>query len=279
MTQPTPPLKLLLPLIALLALFTPLPAAPSGWRGDGTGTYPAADPPLAWSRISTGVEGLRFIASKPAAADTGIAMPDGVAREWLIAGPIPIFKQGEEETALPNESQLTPEAGQPAGQTKWQKVTLDSAYLDFNRLFGKPTDQSVAAYAFTNIYSSTRGAFRLNLTCINAGVLYLNGKKFPIGARMNLDLIQGWNRLLLRVSPAEKDWYAVPVFHARGKAEFHEKNVAWRTPLPGVQPAFYGGGSGAGSPIIVGDKLYLQSEPHDLICLNPPRQLFRSCLR
>lgn len=268
MNTSTPHPKLLSPLIALLVFMPSLSAAPTGWRGDGTGQYPAADPPLHWSRISTAVEDLRFSTSQPA-PDTAAPMPDGVARQWLIAGPIPLVKQGDEEIALPNESQLSPKAGDPAGQTKWQKVTLDSAYLDFNRLLGKPNDQAVAAYAFTNIYSPAGGAFRLNLTCINSGALYLNGKKFPsIGPRLNLDLIKGWNHLFLRVSPGEKDWYAVPVFHARGKAQFHETSITWRTSLPGVHPAFYGGGSGAGSPVIVGDKLYLQSEPHDLICLS-----------
>ena len=259
--------------IALLALALPraiLAADPAtGWRGDGTGKYPAVNPPTLWSRTSAAVEGLRFVAKKPADTEMGTAMPDGVIREWLIAGPIPLIKQGDEELALPDEAALAPEEGQPAADRKWQKVTLDSAYLDFNRLLGKPKDQAVAAYAFTNIYSPTGGAFRLNLTYINAAALYLNGKKpAAIGNRMSLDLARGWNRLLLRVSPGETDWYAVPVFHARGRAQFHETNIAWHTPLPGAQPGFYGGGSGAGSAVIIGDKLYLQSEPHDLICLN-----------
>lgn len=39
----------------------------------------------------------------------------------------------------------------------------------------------------------------------------MNGKKIASGNRVNLELAKGWNRLLLRVSPGEKDWYAVPV--------------------------------------------------------------------
>lgn len=240
----------------------------NGWRGDGTGRYPEANPPVEWSRASVAVDELRFVAGKPGDMETGSAMRDGVVREWLIAGPVPLIKQGDEETGLAEEATLAPEEGAAAGAGKWRKVTLDSAYLDFNRLLGRAKDQSVAAYACSNVYSPVGGAFRLNLTYINSSLVYLNGKKVASGARVNLELVKGWNRLVLRVSPGEKDWYAVPVFHARGKAEFHETGIAWRTPLPGVHTAFYGGGSGAGSPVIVGEKLYLQSEPHDLICLN-----------
>src|SRR5207253_3716197 len=49
---------------------------------------------------------------------------------------------------------------------------------------------------------------------------------------------------------------------------YQEGNIAWQTRLPGVRGGFYGGGSGAGSPVIVGDRMYLLSEPHDLICIN-----------
>ncbi len=40
-----------------------------------------------------------------------------------------------------------------------------------------------------------------------------------------------------------------------------------RPPLPGVQLGFYGGGEGVGAPVVVGDRLYLQSESYDLLCL------------
>lgn len=55
----------------------------------------------------------------------------------LIAGPVPLVKQGEEEIGLGNEAALAPEEGETAGAGKWRKVTLDSAYLDFNRLLGR----------------------------------------------------------------------------------------------------------------------------------------------
>ena len=34
--------------------FYPSPEHPVGWRGDGTGCYPAAHPPTTWSRTQSG---------------------------------------------------------------------------------------------------------------------------------------------------------------------------------------------------------------------------------
>jgi outer membrane protein assembly factor BamB len=251
-----------------LALAVRAQEPPSGWRGDGSGRYPTADPPTTWSRTSATVAALRYASHKPADPDTATSMPDGVIRDWLILGPLPLLKGDPgDDTALPDEAALAPEVDQEAAGKRWQKVTLDSAYLDFTRLLGKLPGDNAAALAFTNIYSPAGGAFRLNLTAIGAAQVYLNGKK-TAGDRRTLDLAKGWNRLLLRVAPGEKDWYAVPVIHARGRCDYQETGIAWRTPLPGVHPAFYGGGGGVGSPVIVGDRLYLLSEPNDLICLD-----------
>src|SRR6185436_6435124 len=56
--------------------------------------------------------------------------------------------------------------------------------------------------------------------------------------------------------------------YARAPAQFQETNLAWTLPLPGVNGGFYGGGTGVGAPIIVGNRIYLLSEPHDLICID-----------
>lgn len=213
--------------------------------------------------------GLRFSAGKTTGPEAGAAMPDGVIREWLIAGPLPLVDQGAADAiTLPDEAALDPGAGDKAGESVWKKVTLDSGYLDFNRLLGKAPKPEVGVLAFTRIYSPTGGKFRLNLTFINKMMIWVNGKKpAQVGARMTVELASGWNRVLLRISPGEVDWYAVPIFHAAGGAEYTEAGIAWHTVLPGVTPAFYGGGMGAGSPVIGGENLYLLSEPHDLICV------------
>ena len=115
----------------------------------------------------------------------------------------------------------------------------------------------------------------MNLTYVGEVRVLVNGKACqPFGPRFRLDLLKGWNRILLKVSPGSKeatgvaDWYAVPVLRGEAPCEYRDTNIAWRTPLPGVMPAFYGGGTGVGAPVTVGARLYLPSEPHDLVCLN-----------
>lgn len=153
-------------------------------------------------------------------------------------------------------------------RTESGKFAPDSAYLDFNRLLGKPQKADYAALAFTRVFSSNGGKFRLNLTSVDKMMIWVNGKRpAQIGARMTVELASGWNRVLLRISPGEKDWYAVPVFHAQNRGDYTEAGIAWHPSLPGAMPAFYGGGAGAGSPVIGGENLYVLSEPHDLICL------------
>jgi len=86
-------------------------------------------------------------------------------------------------------------------------------------------------------------------------------------ARIKLHLAKGWNRLLIKASPGENDWFLIPVLHACPPAEYEATNIAWTTRLPGAHTGFYGGGMGVGSPTIAGDRLYLLSEAHDLVCI------------
>ena len=239
------------------------------WRGDGTGKYPDATPPLAWSRTSTAVKSLRYGAELATNADAGTAMADGVIRDWLVVGPLPLTQtKGQEPSAIPDEAALAPTAGQAAGAKQWRKVSLDSAYLDFTRLVGKPEDEDVAAFAFTHVFSPTGGKFRVNLTTVGHARLWINGKPpSAMGSRLTIELAKGWNRLLLRVSPGEKDWYVVPVLQGQGRCEYQQSGIAWRVALPGAAPSFYGGGMGGRRAVIVGDRMYLLSEPHDLICI------------
>lgn len=194
-------------------------------------------------------------------------MPDGVIRQWLILGPVPSPQENPaQQDVLPGEAELAPEEGQKTGQWVWKTITVDTSWLDFAALLGKHKD--ALAYACTYIYSPTGGTFRLNLSYVGNVRICVNGKASkPIGTRFQLDLTKGWNRLLLRVSSGEQDWFVVPVLHGWGGGSYRQTNIAWRTPLPGVMPAYYGGGMGVGAPVIAGDRLYVQSEPHDLICI------------
>jgi len=243
-------------------------AATAGWRGDGTGKFPAAEPPTVWGRTSKAVKGLRWQARKPKEGDAGTPMPDGVVREWLVLGPVPVPESAKvERDALPNEVQSAPDEGEKSGELAWTKVSTDTAWLDFAKLFGM-RPQNVA-YACANVYSETGGQIRLVLSYVGGARVAVNGKEIKPwwGVRATLDFAKGWNRILLKIAPGENDWFVVPLLHCWPPAEYENTNIAWTTPLPDAKDGFYGGGMGVASPLVIGDRLYLLSEPHDLICL------------
>ncbi len=105
-------------------------------------------------------------------------------------------------------------------------MTLDSSYLDFAKLIGKPG--AAVAYACTYVYAPAPGTFRMNLTYVGQVRVCVNGKAAQEmgGARSKVDLVKGWNRILLKVSPGSKeatgvaDWYAVPVLHGWAPCEY-----------------------------------------------------------
>ena len=60
-----------------------------GWRGDGSGVYPDADPRAQWQRITRAVAGLRVQAEAPKGdGPSGQACPDGVIRELRFLRPV-----------------------------------------------------------------------------------------------------------------------------------------------------------------------------------------------
>jgi outer membrane protein assembly factor BamB len=253
-------------ILVLLALGGAAPDATVGWRGDGSGKYPAATPPVTWGRAAKATQALRCQAGKPKAAETGAPLADGVIRDWLVLSPAPEGSKVDKEN-LPNEAELAPEENEKTGDGSWKKVRLDTAWMDFSLLTGKSAKG--IGCAATNLYSAAGGKFLVNVTQLGAFRITVNGKALPSGyGRYTIDLVKGWNRLLVKVAPHETGWACTLTLHARAPAEFEDTNIAWSLPLPGVNGGFYGGGMGCGSPVIIGERIYLLSEPHDLICLN-----------
>lgn len=159
-------------------------------------------------------------------------MADGVTREWLVLGPVPLPENTKvDEDSLPGETQVTPHADEKVGGQVWKKVTIDTAYLDFVAMFGKRQD--VVAYAYSHVYSETGGTFRMNMTYVGGLRVILNGKAAPaVGPRISLTLAKGWNSLLLKASPGETGWYLVPTLHGCPPAAYEETNIAWTAPFP-----------------------------------------------
>jgi len=246
---------------------------PIGFRGDGSGKFPDADPPVTWGRVSHALKGLRYQANKPAGAESsGKPMTDGVVRDWLILGPVavPDAPNAVELDTLPNETRLAPDEGDTIGALVWKKIVAETATLDFTSLLGEHPNSF--AYAFTYIFSDTGGQFTLQFTHRFHARVILNGKQVLAtsntdGARVSIKLEKGWNNLLLKVSSEAAQWYAIPLFHAHIPNGYDETNIAWMTPLPGAR-VYQGTAAAPGGPIVVGDKIFVQCEPHDLFCLN-----------
>ncbi|HEY3321125.1 MAG TPA: PQQ-binding-like beta-propeller repeat protein [Planctomycetota bacterium] len=249
----------------------------SGWRGDGTGKYPDAEPPVEWGRISNVMKGLRAQAAKPASAEpAGKPIPDGALREWLVLGPVAIPDEPKalEKDTLPGEAQLEPSAGDKTGELTWKAVALDHTLFDFNTIIGKH-DKSFA-YACTHVYSETGGTYRANFTTSGNVRVIVNGKPAKaMGIRSQLQFVKGWNRLLVKVTSTpsaevkgERTWYLQAVLHGMPPVQYEDTNIAWYRPLPGAAAGFYGGGSGNGAAVVCGEKLFVPVEPYDLYCLN-----------
>ena len=169
----------------------------SGWRGDGTGRYPSATPPVTWGRVSRALQGLRFRAARPGPQDTGTPMADGVVREWLVLHPAPEGSKVDKEV-LPGEADLAPAENEKTGDAVWKKITFESAWMDFTSLLGK-NGRGIGC-ALTHLFSESGGSFRLHATTVGALKIVLNGKTLPTAyGRYNIDLAKGWNRLLLKV--------------------------------------------------------------------------------
>ena len=66
--------------------FRPSEQRPVGWRGDGSGRFPGATPPLHWGRVAKYVKSLRSQATKPEVGETGKPISDGIIREWVWTG-------------------------------------------------------------------------------------------------------------------------------------------------------------------------------------------------
>ncbi|MDB6031078.1 MAG: bamB 3, partial [Verrucomicrobiales bacterium] len=200
------------------------------------------------------------------------SMPDGVVREWLVLGPVPVpdVPKASEKDTLPNELQLAPEEGDKVAGLVWKKVNANSATLDFTALLG--TNNNSFAYAHTYLHSDLGGAFVLQFTHRSSTRVVLNGKQAyasdaTYAGRINLRLLPGWNRLLVKVSSDDSQWFGIPVLHAHDARGYEEKNILWKTALPGAR-VYQATPAGPGGPIVVKDKIFVLCEPHDLFCLN-----------
>jgi hypothetical protein len=270
-----------LAILSLLAFTAATFAAePIGWRNDSTGIYPQTTPPLHWNRTSKTVNALRFQATPPTDdKPAGQPMPDGAIRDWLLLGPLDDAKDEKKKPTDPIFTQdlatLAPAPGDKAADTQWTKHTTDTTFIDFAKVYdayGKKIKK--AAYAASYVYSPDAANFLVSVNHTeDAFFFWVNGKlthkpdEVVNYAPQTVKLKKGWNTILLRSKPSRGErpnpgtWYASVVFRAvPDKAEFEQTNIRWKTTISGSE--------GFGGPIAVKDKIFLQSEMADLVCVD-----------
>lgn len=274
-----------------------------GWRGNWTGLWPDAKTPLEWHRLPRGIATqLRCQAARPDPHDEKRAalIDEGFLRDWLILGPFPLtdsIKDIDQDT-LGGEATAQPAKGDKVGSLTWQSLYVppvdfyalgpaELPYVDLGKALGsvKPNQ---AAYAQTYLFAPRAGQVRVVFDHAHGCKVWLNGKVVyreperqmhfgywvslsrielswdqPRSPQMTLDLKQGWNRLLLKLTTPRTDSWKQHQFTLRLSdppgTEYDEHNIAWMTELPNRSSS---------TPILVGDRLFVMADPDELLCLD-----------
>ena len=283
-----------------------------GWRGNWTGLYGDADPPIEWGRAVQGVlAGATCQAAKPAeAAPAGATkLDDGLIRDWLIIGPLAVGDSVKDFAAeqIPGEADLAPAAGEKVGRLAWQRHqlikqpdyerwgTTELDWIDLAPVFeGKPNH---VAYAHTYLHCRRAGKAMMVVEHGYGMKLWVNGKAVYSHAKnagglgsyvgisrqarahvhsrspeIIIDLKAGWNRVLVKVGSYNRKGWRVLRFAQR---------------LMEIDPVAYADRNIVwatklpdrtnASPILVGDRIFTPSEPDELLCVdkNTGRILWR----
>ena len=248
--------------------YMPSPEQPYGWRGDGSGRYPGATPPVQFGRLAiTPLNALKCQAKKPApdvASGTSLSEYAGEFRitEWLVLGPIdpPDATHPLNGEPIPNETALAPDEGDAAGTLKWKRVE-GMAGVDFGTVFGvKPAGK--IAYAVAYVHSDE--AFKCAMFWHGRDMKqWLNGAPASGWERAKQSIKKGWNQIVVKMAaPANQDgWtFSMSLFpHSEEGLTYRETNIRWSRPLPA---------SSWSMPVLAGNKIFVTSDPSDLICLD-----------
>ncbi|HEY3319164.1 MAG TPA: PQQ-binding-like beta-propeller repeat protein [Planctomycetota bacterium] len=257
--------------------FSASPEHPIGWRGDWTGRYPGATPPLQWSRRVKGVTSeLKYQARKPAGRDAGATGKEAVSleyfaiKEWLVAGPFNAtdLKEGLEKDFLGGETSIQPNEGDKTGEVAWKflRASMETQTthihnggmcrhlnVDFVYAFGKfSRDEKLnfkvegdfdhkVAYAHTYIHAPNGG--KASLTNLNWGAgakAWLNGEPLKVAVETNKNV---WDKKEIEVTLAQ-GWNRLLIKVASGADAWtpgHEVVSRWRCVayLSPILPASY----------------------------------------
>lgn len=297
----------LMGLFLSFAALSPCRADPAnGWRGNGTGLWPDARPPLEWSRIPNGVlSDLRSLPGRPddKAALDAPRLEKGLVRDWLMIGPFAVKDSVRDfdEAQLANEATVQPIAGDRVGPLTWKALT---AQLDDRWVFGTPAlpvaDLAAAvggfkpnqvAYAHTNLFASKGGRVRAIVEHAHGMKVWLNGKGVYSSAERGGGM--GNYYALSRVEFGEWNVTASPHFDLELKpgwnrllvkvSTFNKDNQGWTQQqfcmrlmdAPTVPHESKNilwmtelPHRSNATPIVVGNRVLVMAEPDELLCLD-----------
>ncbi|MCW8133112.1 MAG: PQQ-binding-like beta-propeller repeat protein [Planctomycetota bacterium] len=256
--------------------YLPSPENPVGWRGDGSGRYPGATPPMEWYVRLKNCPGLATSAGKPKGPPARLEPSVDIAlNDWIGIGPWTVAskKEGLDTAHLPDELTVEPSEGEKAGDKAWKRLNAQNGGMNFAEAFGEspreagqspwqPPKQQKVAYAATYVFAPTEGVVALYWTHNDGCRLYCNGTL--VGERNGdtytgkpmvnrFALKQGWNRLLLKTWGHDGTWafsgwlQKLPPKSGNGY-EYESKNIAYKVMLPGDSKS---------NPIVAGSKIFL----------------------
>jgi outer membrane protein assembly factor BamB len=290
--------------LAFLLLATAANAADpvSGWRGNETGLWPDARPPLEWYRLPRGaLESMRAAAALPGGEGHGDAplVRKGQVRDWLVIGPFAVQDSVKDfdRDLLGGEAAAEPAVGRKVGDVAWQAVaatadditvfgTAELPWLDLAKVVGFRPNQFVYAHAY--LFSPRGGPVRVVVDHGFGLKAWVNGKEvyrvpdrrmglgsYPALSKIELqhldqpsprfaaELKPGWNRVLLKMSTSNRD-------------DFKELRCCLRVMDP--PDVKYDSknilwmtplpGRSTSTPVLAGDRLFVLCEPDEILCVD-----------
>lgn len=273
----------------------------SGWRGNATGLWPDANPPLEWGRTPRGaLEGLRAAANRPPNDEPGNAslVEKGLLRDWLVIGPFTVQDSVKDfdKDLLGGEAEVKPSAADRNAGLEWKHATVppddiwafgaaELPWLDLAKVVGFKRNQF--AYAHTYIFSPRGGPARIVVQHGEGLKAWVNGKEVyrqperamtlgwytQISAhelrhldhpspRFDLMLRKGWNQLLLKVSTPNRESFTEMRICLR---IFESPKVRYED--KNILWMARLPGRSTSTPIMVGDRLFVMAEPDEIVCV------------
>ncbi|HUW55226.1 MAG TPA: hypothetical protein VMZ92_01190 [Planctomycetota bacterium] len=257
-----------------------------GWRGDGTGLFPDATPPVKWGRVSKTLAELTTQAEKPKGDEPGKnAASLGNIPEWAVLGPFPYDpemtkKDLLEKEFIPDETALRGDVGAKVGGSEWKKIPSTGAQLNLGLHYKDMSSKVFYVHAY--LHSKEGGRLRLRLlgpTCrywMNGEPILSLDEKSLRFMDVEVELKKGWNSLLVKVFSSQRTdgWamnYNMPrdsaffqaVLWGRSDNEKYESHgILWEAAIPRASRF------SCAQPLVIGDRVIVNADPSFLICFD-----------